>query len=109
MEHIARNNGRFVSVLPATRAEDGAFRRWLVDHDPDWTEARRRPPKRLGEHEEIWWTTEAPWPSAEGYRIVWVRSSSKIERDATSRRERIARGIGALDELNQRLASPRPA
>src|SRR6266542_1646767 len=107
MDHIAKLGGRFVSVLPATRAEDGNFRRWLVDHQPDWTEALRRPPKRLGEPEEIWWTTAAPWPSAEGYPIVWVRSSSKIDRDATSRRERIARGIAALDELNQRLASPK--
>lgn len=107
MNHITKNGGRFVTILPASRAEDGDFRRWLVDHEPDWTEAMRRSPPRLGAPEEIWWITEAPWPSAEGYRIVWVRSSSKIERDATSRRERIARGIAALDELNQRLASPK--
>ena len=49
----------------------------------------------------------APWPSAEGYRIVWVRSSAKIERDAAARTDRIARGIAALDDLNQRLASPK--
>jgi hypothetical protein len=36
-----------------------------------------------------------------------VRSSSKIGRDADARHDRIARGIAALDELNQRLASPR--
>lgn len=107
MDHIARLGGRFVAVLPASRAEDGAFRRWLTDHEPDWTEALRHPPRRLGDPDEIWWTTEAPWPSAEGYRIVWVRSSSKIERDASSRQERIAKGIAGLEELNQRLASPK--
>lgn len=107
MDHIASAGGRFVSVLPATRTEDGAFRRWLIDHEPDWTEAFRQPGKRIGEPDDVFVTTEAPWPSAEGYRIVWVRSTSKVERDAESRRDRIARGIAGLDELNQRLASPK--
>jgi transposase len=36
-----------------------------------------------------------------------VRSSTKTDRDAEARRARIAKGIAALDELNQRLASPK--
>ncbi len=106
MGHIAGNGGRFVSVLPATRKEDSTFRDW-IDHTPDWTEALRRPARRRGDPDEVWHTTPAPWPSAEGHRIVWVRSSSKIVRDADTRHDRIARGIAALDALNQKLASPR--
>jgi transposase len=107
MEHIDRNGGRFVSVLPASRKEDGAFRRHLVDHEVIWTEARRCPARRLGEPDDVYETTEAPWPSAEGFRVIWVRSSHKVERDAEARSNRIAAGIGALDELNQKLASNR--
>ncbi len=33
MDHIVKGNGRFISVLPATRKEDGAFRRYVVDHE----------------------------------------------------------------------------
>ena len=107
MDHIHRNRGRFVSVLPASRKEDKAFRDWVVDHEPDWVPAARRrgadstipttcgrSPRRRGR-------------SAEGYRVVWVRSSAKIAYDAQARADRIARGIAALDELNQRLASPK--
>jgi len=36
-----------------------------------------------------------------------VRSSSKIGRDANRRHDCIARGIAALDILNQKLAAPR--
>ncbi|MHB8329094.1 MAG: hypothetical protein ACYDD6_05655 [Acidimicrobiales bacterium] len=36
-----------------------------------------------------------------------MRSSHKIERDADSRSNRVAAGIAALDELNQKLASNR--
>jgi len=106
MSHIAKNHGRFVSVLPASRREDGAFRRYLVDHEPTWTEALRRT-RRIDEPDDIYETTEAPWPSAEGHRVVWVRSSAKCERDAESRQRRIAAGIFAIDLLNQKLLSPK--
>ena len=43
MDHIHRNHGRFVAVLPASRREDRQFRDWIVDHTPDWVEAGRRP------------------------------------------------------------------
>jgi transposase len=106
MAHIVKNGGRFISVLPATRKEEGAFRRYLVDHEPVWSEALRRR-RRLGEADDVYQTTEAPWPSAEGHRVVWVRSSAKAERDAESRRSRIAAGVFAIDLLNQRLLSPK--
>ena len=107
MGHIHRRGGRFVSVLPASRKEDAAFRDWVVEHEPDWVEAIRRPGPRQGAPDEVWHTCEAPWPSAEGHRVVWVRSSAKIAYDAQARTDRTARGVAALDDLNQRLASPK--
>ena len=107
MDHIHRLRGRFLTMLPASRAEDRQFRDWLVDHDPGWAETCRRPGRRQADPDEVWWTRAPPWPSAEGYRIVWVKSSSKVDRDAEARRDRIARGIAALDQLNTRLASPK--
>ena len=107
MDHIHHADGRFVTVLPASRNQDRQFRDWIACHTPCWTEAARRPSRRHTDPDDVWWTTPAPWPSAEGYRIVWVRCSSKTSRDAEARRDRIARGIAALDDLNGRLASPK--
>jgi len=107
MNHIDGAGGRFLSVLPASRAEDRQFRDWLVDHDPGWADADRRRARRHDEPDDVWQVAEAPWPSAEGHRIVWVRSSAKLARDAEARRDRIARGIAALDDLNARLTSPK--
>lgn len=107
MDHINTHGGRFVTVLPRSRKEDRTFRDWIWDHQPNWTQAQRRPAGRMGEPDQVWDTTPAPSPSAEGYRIVWVRSSTKIDRDAEARRARIAKGIAGLDDLNVRLASPK--
>lgn len=107
MGHIVGRGGRFVTVLPRSRAEDGAFRDWVQTHTPNWTEAARRPPARLGEPEQIYSTTPAPAPSAEGYRIVWVHSTAKAARDAAARQARIEAGITAIEALHTKLAGPR--
>lgn len=107
MAHIHSRRGRFVSVLPRSRAEDGQLRAWAQTHSFDFTEACRRPAKRQGDPDGVWWTAPAPIPSSEGHRIVWVRSSQKTERDAEARRARIEQGMLALEAVQARLAGPR--
>ncbi len=89
MAHIDRLGGRFVSVLARNRKEDEAMRDWLCTHEPDFQEALSLP----GRHRDVpdvYSVVESPWPSSEGYRVIWVRSSVKVERDAEARRGRIA-------------------
>src|SRR5665648_958368 len=107
MGHITGNGGRFVTVLPRSRAEDGAFREYLQTHSPVWTEAARRAGGRLGEVDEVYSTTGAPLPSAEGYRITWVHSTAKASRDAAGRQARLEAGVAALEALDVKLAGPR--
>jgi transposase len=107
MGHIDRRGGRFVTVLPRSRAEDGRLREWMARATPDWVEAERRPGKRKGSPEEVWRVVGAPFPTVEGYRITWVHSSAKQRRDETARAERIERARRALEELSERLAGPR--
>jgi len=107
MGHIAGRGGRFVTVMPRSRTEDKAFRDWIQTHTPVWTQAARRPGPRLGEPEEIYATTPALAPSAEGYRILWVHSTAKAGRDAASRMARTEAGIAAIDALDAKLAGPR--
>src|SRR6266545_427489 len=107
MTHIDANGGRFVTVLPRSRREDGFLRDWAHTPQPDWTEALRRPGKRTDDPDETWHTAPAPISSAEGHRIVWARSSQKTRSDADIRQQRIERGLHALQALNQRLAGPK--
>jgi transposase len=107
MGHIAGRGGRFVTILPRSRAEDSTFREHLQTHSPTWTEAARRPAARLGDPDEVYSTTPAPLPSAEGYRIVWVHSTAKASRDAAARQARLEAGVAALEALDVKLAGPR--
>lgn len=107
MAHIDSRGGRFLSVLPRSRAEDGQIREWAQTHAFELTEAARRPGKRQGDPDQVYWTAPAPIPTSEGHRIVWVRSSHKHDCDAETRRARIERGMLALEGLQARLASPR--
>lgn len=107
MSHIDSHRGRFLSILPRSRAEDGQIRAWAQTHALQFTEAARRPGKRKGDPDQVYWTAPAPIPTAEGHRIIWARSSQKHECDAEARRARIEQGMHALESVQARLAGPR--
>jgi hypothetical protein len=46
MQHIAREGGRYVTVMPRSRQEDGQFRRWIQAGSPSWEQAGDRPNAR---------------------------------------------------------------
>jgi transposase len=107
MGHIASHGGRFVTVIPHGRREDTWFRHWAQTHAPAWTEAHRSPGTRLGDPDRVWRTFQAPAPSVDGYRVIWVHSSAKAARDAAARAARIEAGLAAIDAVAARLSSPK--
>jgi transposase len=107
MAHIAAAGGRFVTVLPKTRAEDSYFRDWAQTHRPTWTEAIRAPGPRAEDPDQVYATFPAPTPAAEGYRVIWVHSTAKAARDAASRLARIQAGTAGVEALAARLAGPK--
>jgi transposase len=107
MGHIHAHGGRFVTIVPHGRREDTWFRDWAQTHAPAWTEARRAPGARQDDPDRVWRTFEAPAPSVDGYRVIWVHSSSKAARDASARAARIEAGLAAIDAVQARLASPK--
>jgi hypothetical protein len=107
MSHTACHGGRFVTVVPHGRREDTWFRQWAQTHAPAWHEAKRLPGSRLGDPDRVWRTFEAPAPSVDGYRVIWVHSSTKAARDGAARAARIEAGLAAIDAVATRLASPK--
>jgi transposase len=100
MSHIADRQGRFLTVLPASRAENGWFRGYLQGHELDWQEVRREPnPRRQGDPDIVYNGVESPQRSQEGYRVLWYRSSQKRDEDQAQRQTRLTRARVWLEGL----------
>jgi transposase len=107
MGHIATNHGRFVTVVPHGRKEDTFFKEWIQTHAPAWEEADRRPGARDDDPDRVWRTFEAPAPSTDGYRVIWIHSNGKAARDAASRSARIEAGLAGIEAVQARLSGPK--
>jgi transposase len=100
MSYIADRNGRFLTVMPRTRAEDGWFREHLQSHPVEWLEVHREDnPRRQNGPDVVYHAVEGPRQSSEGYRVLWYRSSQKEEQDRQARQQRLERAHARLDGL----------
>ena len=104
MAHLDQAGGHFLTVLPRSRKEDARFRRYLVDHEVEWKEIWQRPYRRHpSEPAERFEAVEAPEPTAEGYRLVWYRSSAKWKQDQRLRDDAIQSARQQLQRLRARV------
>lgn len=101
MRHIAGKGGRFLTVMPRTRSEDGWFRTdYLLNQLVDWREVRRDR-NRCGKNDpdNTYHGFESPRRSAEGYRILWYKSSTKVRDDQQRRFQRIGDARRRIEAL----------
>lgn len=106
MTYIHGHGGRFVTVLPQTRKEDGVFRTQLASGRILW-----RPLwEKTDEYDQVvdrFSISDAPMLTAEGFRLIWYHSTRKAELDAATRATSIRRGLLDLAELREKLHGPR--
>ncbi len=108
LQHIAKQGGRFITVLPRNRREDRWFRQFVQVHEPPWEEAVRRPnPRRRSGPEDVWKVVEAQLPSKEGYRIIWVWNSLMALEDDEGRQARIEKAWLGIERLQTKLQGKR--
>jgi transposase len=101
MSYISTQHGRFLTVMPRTRSEDGWFHDYLLTHPVDWQEVHRQPnPRRQDGPDVVYHGVESPQTSSEGYRVLWYRSSQKEETDRLSRQHRLERARARLEGLH---------
>jgi transposase len=114
MSHIASRQGRFLTVMPRTRWEDGWFRDYLQGHPLEWRQVHREPnPRRRDGPDVVYHGVESPRRSAEGYRVLWFRSSQKEEQDRQDRQQHLGRAHARLEGLQapgrRQFRTPREA
>jgi len=118
LQHIAARNGRFITVLPASRREDGEFRRRLresadaVTWSACWTReddtrvvdgGQEEPPKVV----DVIRVCKQDQATTDGFRLLWFHSRRKAQLDEVARSQRLQRAIKELEQLHERLVSPR--
>ncbi len=108
MNAIARQGGRFITVLPATRKEDTEFRGRLSEKPEEipWREAYRLN-YQDGTLRDLFRVCTQEQVSKEGYRLLWFHSRGKAESDAATRARRLQKALRQLSDLRERLAGPR--
>ncbi len=109
LQHIAGHGGYFVTVLPRTRKEDAAFRNQLRQGSPPvrWRKFHQIDnPRRADDPPEVFCGTDAgPAVTAEGYRLIWIRSSQKARDDAQAREQHVRRAEVELQALAAKLGT----
>jgi len=108
MNAIARQGGRFITVLPATRKEDAEFRGRLSEKPETipWQEVYRLSHED-GTLRDLFRVCTLEQMSKEGYRLLWFHSHGKAESDAATRALRLQKALRQLSDLRERLAGPR--
>lgn len=106
MNYVAGNGGRFVSVLPRTRKEDGTFRDRVEKGDIVWRPLWDKTDDQ-GEVVDRFSVASEPVVLPEGYRLWWLHSTRKAELDLAARSGRLQRAGGQLRQLQEQLRSPR--
>jgi len=97
---IDGQHGRFVTILPRTRCEVGAFADDCLANRIRWAPLWRH---RCPRHKSRWDVFElAPgfFQMQEGFGLNWYRSSEKRRRDHDQREEHIAAALQRLEHLN---------
>jgi transposase len=97
---IDGQHGRFVTILPRTRGEIGAFADDCLANRIRWAPLwRQRCPRHQGRW-EIFELAQGFFQMQEGFALHWYRSSEKRRRDHEDREEQIAAALERLERLN---------
>lgn len=107
MKYIRDNEGRFITVLPRSRREDGWFREYIQNHKVAWEDVERHQDLNDVGQPGMMKMVESPILSSEGFRIVWTWDPLKEEKDKHSRQALIEKAVLKLEQLETRLRNPR--
>jgi transposase len=103
LTHIAKNGGKFITVMPRNRKEVTTFYQQLFDGlQIKWQEEYSIPSTRKKGEFTKYKLYEGS-PTIDGYRVIWVHSNNKAKQDGDTRNRRIQKALEQLQELQPRL------
>lgn len=103
LQHIAGFDGKFVTVLPRSRKEDQMFRAALRRKAGRWKVILTAEPRGPNYGVENYWVAPGSATSADGFRILWIKSSVKTKIDKEAREGSLGKTKAALQEVREGL------
>lgn len=108
LAYIHGNGGYFITVVPRNHREDKWFRTYVQTNKVEWRVVSRKKDRYdPGAEADIWRMAEAPAPSSDGYRVVWLWNNRMAEDDKDARQGLMGKAILGLEKLETRLRNPR--
>lgn len=104
LSHIAENGGYFITIVPKDRKDVKCFSKYLKENEVTWIDAFCRESSRKKNEINVYRTYELN-RTKEGYRIIFVHSSSKQKEDERKRRNAVEKAIDKLEKLSPKLNS----
>ncbi len=102
LAHIDDNNGLFITIIPKGRKEVKKFYKILNKNKIKWEPAYEVEDSRKKGKSIVYRTYEAD-KTKQGYRVIFVHSSSKQEQDKKTRNTLIEKALKNLEELAPKL------
>lgn len=108
LSFIDRNQGRFITIVPRTRAETKTFSEAAYESEIRWKHLLRVRSKRNPNTFETFEVADGLFQLREGFVIHWYRSSEKMKRDSYERDQKIASAMEKLQSLkDQKRRGPK--
>jgi len=102
LTHISEHGGNFITIVPRDRKEIKYFLKYLKGNEVTWLDAFCLESSRKKNGMNVYKTYEAK-RTKEGFRIIFVHSSSKQKKDEGRRRKTIEKAIEKLEGLLPKL------
>jgi transposase len=102
LTHISENGGLFITIVPKDRKEVKRFLKYLKRNDVTWKDAFSVESTRKKGEMNVYTIYESE-RTKEGFRIIFVHSSSKHKEDEERRRKKIDKAVAKLEELSPKL------
>jgi transposase len=99
--NIDRAQGRFVTILPRTRAESDEFSLNVAHSQVRWERIYSKRSSRKRRRLDVFECAQDLYQMREGFRLYWYRSSEKALRDEQDRTDRLAAANARLALLNK--------
>ncbi len=99
---ISNNGGFFITIVPKNHKEYKAFIKHLKQNDVSWKDAFSVEGSRKKGEFNVYKTYEGE-RTQNGFRVIFVHSSSKQKDDEKSRQKKVAKAVSQLKELSPKL------